>query len=599
MVRRILPKIQSLLVKHRFQRLHSEDSIRVEESLAVARAFIVCAAIIAIYVDPTEPSRFVVLGYSLLIVNVIYSLGLLLYLRSLGGVSARLQVYIHAVDILWAAVLSFFSQGPGSVFFAFFILVLVAAAYRWYFRETILTVFVILGLLMVEAFLMSHVRELLGGSADVELNRLIVRSAYVLGVGVLVGFLGEKEKLQRAQVTAASRIIGRIQGASGLQGAIRAALESILDIYGARSAALAIHYWREEQVMVWREVAAPGDVEVSEYHGNNSWVPVYFFDMPSSAWCAYVDHTTGDFTTNYLDPGRRRVRPVDLPLPKELLSLDASASVCGTSIRLGEEQRCRLFIFDVPDSLPLFDTLQSLEFFAEQIGPAIYNMLLLDVLRSRAGAIERARLARELHDGVIQSLVGAEMQVEAWRRHKQYQGSPASSLSLPSIEELEKLQHLLHSEVVSLRELMQQMRAAEVNPEELLDVLAVRVDRFRRDTGISARFVSDLEEVSLPRDTCQEIVRIVQEALVNVRKHSEARHAVVRFERKNGQWKLTIDDDGRGFPFSGRRSLSDLDQSYEGPEIVKERVHAIGGDLFIDSMPGRGSHLEITFAANN
>jgi two-component system nitrate/nitrite sensor histidine kinase NarX len=144
---------------------------------------------------------------------------------------------------------------------------------------------------------------------------------------------------------------------------------------------------------------------------------------------------------------------------------------------------------------------------------------------------------------------------------------------------------------------MQQMRAAEVNPEELLDVLAVRVDRFRRDTGISARFVSDLEEVSLPRDTCQEIVRIVQEALVNVRKHSEARHAVVRFERKNSQWKLTIDDDGRGFPFSGRRSLSDLDEAYEGPEIVKERVHAIGGDLLIDSSPGRGSHLEITFAS--
>jgi two-component system nitrate/nitrite sensor histidine kinase NarX len=167
----------------------------------------------------------------------------------------------------------------------------------------------------------------------------------------------------------------------------------------------------------------------------------------------------------------------------------------------------------------------------------------------------------------------------------------------PSIEELEKLQQLLHSEVVSLRELMQQMRAAEVNPEELLDVLAVRVDRFRRDTGIAARFVSDLEEVSLSRDTCQEIVRIVQEALVNVRKHSDARHAVVRFERKNGQWKLSIDDDGRGFPFSGRRSLTDLDESYEGPEIVKERVRAIGGDLFIDSSPGRGSHLEITFAS--
>ena len=593
-------RIRTLFLKHRFQRLHSEDSTRVEESLAVARAFIVCAALIAIYVDPTEPSRFAALGYSLLILNVVYSIALLAYLRSVSEVSARLQVYIHAVDVFWAALLSFFSLGPGSVFFVFFILALMGAAYRWYFRETIMTICVLLALLMVEAFLMSHVRVFLGGSESVELNRLIVRSAYLIGVGVLVGFLGQKEKLQRAQVTAGSRIISAIQGASGLHGAVRASLESLLDIYGARSAALAIHYWREEQVMVWQGLALPSGVEVNEFQGDSSWIPVFFFDAPSSAWCASLDRDRKNFAASCLGPGRRRVRPVDLPLPKKLMSLESSASACGASIRLGEEQRCRVYLFDPPDSLPLLDTLQSLEFFAEQIGPAIYTMLLLDVLQSRAGAIERARLARELHDGVIQSLVGAEMQVEAWRRHKQYQGpliSAASKSSIPSIEDLERLQHLLHSEVVSLRELMQQMRAAEVNPEELLDVLAVRVDRFRRDTGISARFVSDLEEVSLSRDTCQEIVRIVQEALVNVRKHSEARHAVVRFERKNGQWKLTIDDDGRGFPFSGRRSLNELDQSFEGPEIVKERVHAIGGDLLIDSTPGRGSHLEITFAS--
>jgi nitrate/nitrite-specific signal transduction histidine kinase len=346
---------------------------------------------------------------------------------------------------------------------------------------------------------------------------------------------------------------------------------------------------------VWRGVPTDAGIEVKELQGDASLIPTYFFDVPASSWCATGDRGTSTFFTGTLDTGRRRVRPANLTVPKELLPPDSPAVLCGTSIRLGEEQHCRLFLLDPPASISMLDTLHSLEFFGEQIGPAIYTMLLLDVLRSRAGAIERARLARELHDGVIQSLVGAEMQVEAWRRHQQHKGSSLSTS--PSMEELAKLQHLLHSEVVSLRELMQQMRAAEVNPEELLDVLAVRVDRFRRDTGISARFVSDLEEVSLPRDTCQEIVRIVQEALVNVRKHSEARHAVVRFERKNSQWKLTIDDDGRGFPFSGRRSLSDLDEAYEGPEIVKERVHAIGGDLLIDSSPGRGSHLEITFVS--
>ena len=564
----------------------------MEESLAVARVFIVFAALIAIYLDPTEPARFAGLSYAFLVINVVYSLGLLFYVRSSGEVSPKLQTSIHWVDVFWAVLLSFFSQDAGSVFFVFFILALVSAAYRWYFRETIVTISVILGLLVLEAFLLSQFPVFLGGPVEVELNHLIVRATYVIGVGVLVGFLGQKEKVQRAQVTAASRIISGIQGASGLNGAVRAALGSLLDIYGAREVALAVHYWREEQMTVWRAHMTNGAVEVNEFQGNAPAIAVYFFDGPSSLWCATMDREAGGFVGSCLDVSGRRFRPMDLALPQELISPDSLKTVCGTSVRLGEEQRSRLFVFDPPDSVPLLDTAQSLQFLAEQMGPAIYTMLLLDVLRSRAGAIERARLARELHDGVIQSLVGAEMRVEAWRRHKRHQGAA------PSLEEMENLQQLLHSEVVSLRELMQQMRAAEVNPEELLDVLAVRVDRFRRDTGISARFVSDLEEVSLSRDTCQEIVRIVQEALVNVRKHSEARHAVVRFERRNGQWKLTIDDDGRGFPFSGRRSLNELDQSFEGPEIVKERVHAIGGDLIIESSPGRGSHLEITFAAN-
>ncbi len=446
----IFLRIRSLFLKHRFQRLHSEDSARVEESLAVARVFIVCAALIAIYVDPTEPSRYIVLGYVFLIINIIYSLGLLVYLRSQGEVSSRLQFYIHSVDVLWAALLSFFSQGPGSVFFVFFILALVGAAYRWYFRETIVTIFVILGLLVVEAFLFTHVQLLLGGPGPVELNRLMVRSAYVIGVGVLVGFLGQKEKLQRAQVTAGSRIISGIQGASGLNGAVRAALGSLLDIYGAREVALAIHYWQEEQMTVWRATTIEGGVEVKELHGDASSVPTYFFDSPSSTWCAAINRKTGSFNTSCLDAGWRSIRPVKLALPKELLSLNSLTTLYAASIRLGEEQRCRLFLFDPAASIPLLDSVQSLEFFAKQIGPAIYTMLLLDVLRSRAGAIERARLARELHDGVIQSLVGAEMLVEAWRRHRQHK---ALALSVPSTDELQGLQQLLHREVVSLREL--------------------------------------------------------------------------------------------------------------------------------------------------
>ena len=111
---------------------------------------------------------------------------------------------------------------------------------------------------------------------------------------------------------------------------------------------------------------------------------------------------------------------------------------------------------------------------------------------------------------------------------------------------------------------------------------------------MAARFVSELQEVTLPAGTCRELARVVQESLVNIRKHSGAQSAVVRFSSQNGSWKLVIDDDGKGFPFAGRFTLAELDDFRKGPTVIKERVRAVGGDMVIESNPGHGSKLEIT-----
>ena len=220
-----------------------------------------------------------------------------------------------------------------------------------------------------------------------------------------------------------------------------------------------------------------------------------------------------------------------------------------------------------------------------QVAPALYSIYLFRRLRSRAGAMERAKVARELHDTAIQSLISIEMQVDVLRRR---------SNGLPMTEELERVQTLLREEVLNMRELMQSMRPIEIGPNQFLDFMAQLVERFRSDTGVEARFVSELEEVSLPASACRELVRVVQEGLVNVRKHSAASSVYVRFGAQNGLWRLVIDDDGKGFPFSGRLTLGELDDLHRGPAVIKERVRAIGGDMVIESSPGHGSRLEIT-----
>jgi len=90
------------------------------------------------------------------------------------------------------------------------------------------------------------------------------------------------------------------------------------------------------------------------------------------------------------------------------------------------------------------------------------------------------------------------------------------------------------------------------------------------------------------------LARIVQEALVNVRKHSRARQVLVRLGSRNGAWHVLIEDDGQGFPFAGRVSQAELDTLGKGPLVIKERVRLIEGELTIESNPGQGSRLEIS-----
>jgi two-component system, NarL family, nitrate/nitrite sensor histidine kinase NarX len=119
------------------------------------------------------------------------------------------------------------------------------------------------------------------------------------------------------------------------------------------------------------------------------------------------------------------------------------------------------------------------------------------------------------------------------------------------------------------------------------------VERFERETGISARFVTDIDKLEMPAKVCREMLRIVQEGLVNVRKHSKARHALVRLSSSASHWSLTMEDDGEGFPFSGRMGQDELDHMGKGPTIIKERVRLLAAALIVESNPGLGTRLEI------
>ena len=238
-----------------------------------------------------------------------------------------------------------------------------------------------------------------------------------------------------------------------------------------------------------------------------------------------------------------------------------------------------------PDVVTPGADLRFLQMLTQQVSPGLHNLYLLTRLRTRIGAIERSRVARELHDGVIQTVIGLEMEIEAMRR--KIAGDD------PVAARLKHVQELLHEEAVTLRELMQQMKPLDLRNSDFVAFVATTVDRFGRDSGISSSFASGLDELALPPRVGRELGRIVQEALVNIRRHSGARNVVVRLRIHAGDLILLIDDDGRGFGFTGRLEGSELDRSSRGPLTIKERARALGAAVAVESLPDLGSRVEI------
>jgi signal transduction histidine kinase len=180
--------------------------------------------------------------------------------------------------------------------------------------------------------------------------------------------------------------------------------------------------------------------------------------------------------------------------------------------------------------------------------PATARVCSLHAQRHRAEARERARLGRELHDGIIQELTCLDIELELVNARAAHDSGIRDRIA--------RIQERLRAELCNLRKLMQDARYRDIDASRLPAMLEGMVERFGRDAHVNAEYVSKVSDVCLPPPVCGEIVRILQEALVNVRRHSGARHVVVTFCCDNTDWKLSIQDDGRGFSTPTRRTAA-------------------------------------------
>jgi len=204
---------------------------------------------------------------------------------------------------------------------------------------------------------------------------------------------------------------------------------------------------------------------------------------------------------------------------------------------------------------------------------------------------ERLRLARELHDGVLQALAGAALQLEAMSRLIEV--DPAAAR-----DRLQHIEKLITEEQRELRQWIRKLQPAPAPSIATGNDLAAALQKLRQRAewqwGIRVDLAVDTRG-TVPRILGDEIYRLVQEGLANAGKHARATlvRVIVKLPPGASTVEITVADDGCGFPFRGRYELAGLIEKQVGPRSLRDRVKALRGELVLTSELS-GTQIDIT-----
>lgn len=201
---------------------------------------------------------------------------------------------------------------------------------------------------------------------------------------------------------------------------------------------------------------------------------------------------------------------------------------------------------------------------------------------------ERLRVARDLHDGLLQSFTGVVLQLETV--HDMIESKPEEAQKLTT-----KVQGLIMADQRDLRSYVEQLRPRRRIdiPFDFLSRLAELRSRFETQWGIQVTINNEGVDPLVAQSMGPETFRLIQEAVTNAAKHGSASHIRVQLTTRDNRIWIDVSDDGHGFPFHGKMTLEEVRESGVGPSMLAERVAALNGELALEST-GSGARVRIS-----
>src|SRR5271163_2650338 len=423
--------------------------------------------------------------------------------------------------------------------------------------------------------------------------------------GLGMGFLGarEREHLERQQFL--EKVSRLLQFDRGLTESVRQALGEIALAFECEQACLAIRDEELERLFVWkihpndREIGGPETLPLSRsdtflteaFETSFCWEfdegggtgfgwdrrsGQVFRNLPASPASTREEFGARSLLAVTIEAGGRPTGRVLLINP------DGTAGTTGTAGLNGVQGSRRRF---TKGELRWFEQI------IRHVGPPLENVFLMRHLRARAVESERSRISRDLHDGILQTLLSLNIQLDVLKRKFPWTPEQAG-------KELETLQKTVQQESGELRRMVTDLRPLRVESADMRELMLGFAERFRNEAAMAVDLFIEDRNLRLPDRICRELFQIYRESLNNIKKHAKASHVVVKLGQDEAKVSLVVDDNGRGFSFSGRYSSEELDRLRLGPISIKERTRGVGGTLTVESNPGHGARLTVEIPLN-
>ena len=548
---------------------------RAERVISAGRLFLAVLLAIAVVLDPPRPTIYHPLLLVMTIGYLAYSAGLTVLTWTRQVTTRAVPILTHVIDLLLFAVFLVYTDGSDSPFFAYLVFATICGAIRWHGQGALIT-----GAVSLVIYIVITLGNGLAATAGVtHIGPFMARCTQLALVAVLLGYLGSYQfKLQReiASLAAWPRRLST-QEPQALEEALRYA-GTVLEA--------------PRVVLVWEEGEEPG-LRVAARSGERFEItrerPDAFGTLVAETLqrSSFVCTRAGTPKCQVLQrvPGGFRFwtgEPLD---PKFRDRFDVNIVV---AIRLSTES-IEGWLFALDRTRASADDLLLGDIVGRLVAGGLELQTLLEQLRESAAGDERVRLARELHDGVLQSLTAASLQAQ--RARQSIRSSPAEAA-----RRLEMVEDTILSEQQALRLAIEDLKPGAIRETTPVDVIprlreaATRVAR-QWDFRVHLNFQRDVQPIR--QRTAHELTRMVQEALVNAVRHGGASEATVTCIQMGQELLLSVSYQGRGFAgFEGRHDLASLNQMKVGPRTLKERVAAAGGSLVIESND-TGARVEV------